>query len=65
MNGVSPDPTRLLRNIKNRCDQLEQQALAGTWKPTAETMELVLRHTLGILQAVQLAIEPNATTCSS
>ena len=53
------DPAHLLRNVANRRAHLEEQLENGTWNPTAETMTIILRHTLGILQAVQVAVVAN------
>jgi len=65
-NAGTPDPNRLLRNMNNRVEQIEKLSRTGTWQPTQATMELVLRHALGILQAVQTAIVmPTAATSSS
>jgi len=53
---------RLLRNVAHRRGQLEEQLVQGTWHPTADTMAVILRHTLGILQAVQVAVVANSET---
>jgi hypothetical protein len=61
----TPDPARLFRNVAHRRAQLEAQIVNGTWQPTAETMTVILRHTLGILQAMQVAIVADAPSISS
>jgi len=61
----TPEPMHLLRNVANRRAQLEEQLSRGTWNPTADTMAVILRHTLGILQAVQVAVIANADPISS
>ena len=61
----TPDPAHLLRNVANRRAQLEEQLAHGTWNPTADTMAVILRHTLGILQAVQVAVIANVEPISS
>jgi hypothetical protein len=61
----TPDPAHLLRNVANRRAQLEEQLAHGTWNPTADTMAVILRHTLGILQAVQVAVVAHVEPISS
>ena len=61
----TPDAGRLLRNVAHRRAQLEEQLAHGTWHPTADTMAVILRHTLGILQAVQVAVVADASEISS
>jgi len=58
-------PGKLRRNVANRRAHLEDQLANGTWQPTAETMAVVMRHTLGILQALQVAVAPNAAVIST
>ena len=62
---VTPDAGHLLRNVANRRAQLEEQLAHGTWNPTADTMAVILRHTLGILQAVQVCVTANVEPISS
>lgn len=52
----TPLPAPLMRNLENRMLMLDEQMKSGTWHPTEETMTVILRHTVGILQALQLAI---------
>jgi len=61
----TPKAGRLIRNVSNRRAQLEEQLAHGTWNPTAETMTVILRHTLGILQALQVAVVADVATISS
>ncbi len=58
----TPNAMRSLRNVAHRRGHLEDQLLQGTWHPTADTMTVILRHTLGILQAMQVAVVTNSET---
>ena len=61
----TPDACYLMRNVANRRAELEEQLAHGTWHPTADTMAIILRHTLGILQAVQVAVITDVSALSS
>jgi len=54
-----------MRNVANRREEIDKQLAHGTFQPTAETMAVILRHTLGILQAVQVAVVTYAEPISS
>ena len=45
-----------LAKAAGRLEQIEQSVADGRWQLNADTMSVVLRHTVGILTALQSAI---------
>jgi len=59
------DFDRAMGKARSRLEMAEAQAAEGTWHPTPDTITALIRHTLGIVAALQAAIQPAATALRS
>ena len=55
---------RGLARAEARLGELEQHVAAGTWRLTPETLTVILRHTLGIVAALQATVVSTAAVSS-
>ncbi|HAM40676.1 MAG TPA: hypothetical protein DCP69_04905 [Candidatus Omnitrophica bacterium] len=59
------DLPRAVAKASSRLAALEQEMAAGTWRPTVETLTVIVRHTLGIVAALEATIPTVAAVRSS
>ncbi len=56
---------RAIGKAATRLADVEHGIAAGTWRPTPETLTVILRHTLGIVAALEATVPTTATAQSS
>jgi len=54
-----------LGKTASRLAAIEDDVVTGTWRPTPETMTVILRHTLGIVAALQAIVVTMEAAASS
>ena len=57
-------PGLTLEKAAGRLEQIEQSVADGRWQLNADTMSVVLRHTVGILTALQASLVVGAQASS-
>ena len=55
---------RTIAHAAARLGEIERGIAAGTWHPTTETLTVILRHTLGIVAALQATVVSTAAVSS-
>lgn len=59
------DLSYALGKAASRLSAVEREIAQGTWRPSPDMATVILRHTLGIIAALQATIGPVAAMSSS